>query len=110
MQVQVQAAAPAEVEADTLAVPLTEEGLSESAKAIDAALDGLLQQLLDEGELRSELGFAHLVHVRGRIPAKRIAVAGVGKRDRVDADAFRTRSEERRVGKESSARRSTHTD
>ena len=90
MEVQVQAVAPAEVEADTLAVPLTEEGLSETAKAIDEALDGLLQQLLDEGELRSDLGQAHVVHVRGRLPAKRIAIAGLGKRDRIDADALRT--------------------
>src|SRR5437763_1009064 len=86
MQVQVQAVAPAEVEADTLAVALTEEGLSETAKAIDEALDGLLQQLLDEGELRSDLGQAHVVHVRGRLPAKRIAIAGLGKRDGIASD------------------------
>ena len=90
MQVQVQAVAPGEVEADTLAVPLTEEGLSESAQEIDGALDGLLQQLNEEGELRSELGYATIVHVRGKLPAKRIAVAGLGKRDRIDADAVRT--------------------
>jgi leucyl aminopeptidase len=90
MQVQVHAVAPTEVEADTLALPLTEEGLSESAKAVDGALDGLLQQLNDEGELRSELGYATIVHVRGKLPAKRIAVAGLGKRDRIDADAVRT--------------------
>jgi leucyl aminopeptidase len=90
MQVQVQAVAPSEVEADSLAIPLTEEGLSESAKAIDGALDGLLQQLNDEGELRSELGHATIVHVRGKLPAKRIAVAGLGEGDRIDADAVRT--------------------
>src|SRR5919201_716861 len=90
MQVQVQAAAPAEVDADTLAVPLTEEGLTESAQSVDAKLEGLLQQLLDEGELRGELGYAHIVHVRGNLPAKRVAVAGLGKRDEVDADAVRT--------------------
>jgi leucyl aminopeptidase len=90
MQVQVQAVAPSDVEADTLAVPLTEDGLAETAQAIDAKLEGLLQQLLDEGELRSDLGDAHVVHVRGRLPAKRVAVAGLGKRDRIDADALRT--------------------
>ena len=90
MQVQVQAVAPGEVEADTLAVPLTEEGLTESAKALDGALDGLLGQLNEEGELRSELGNATIVHVRGKLPAKRIAVAGLGKGDRIDADAVRT--------------------
>src|SRR5919109_2570588 len=90
MQVQVQAVAPAEVEVDTLAVPLSEEGLTETAKAIDGKLDGLLQQLLEEGELRSDLGYAHVVHVRGRLPTNRVAVAGLGKSDRIDADALRT--------------------
>jgi leucyl aminopeptidase len=90
MKVQVQAVAPTEVDADTLAVPLTEEGLAETAQAVDGALDGLLQQLLQEGELRSDLGYAHVVHVRGRLPAKRIAVAGLGPRDSIDADALRT--------------------
>src|ERR687887_28190 len=42
MQVQVHAVAPSEVEADTLAVPLTEEGLSESTRAVDGALDASL--------------------------------------------------------------------
>jgi leucyl aminopeptidase len=90
MQVQVQAVAPSDVEADTLAVPLTEDGLSETAQAIDTKLEGLLQQLLDEGELLSDLGHAHVVHVHGRLPAKRVAVAGLGDPDRIDADAFRT--------------------
>ncbi|HKD32685.1 MAG TPA: leucyl aminopeptidase [Gaiellaceae bacterium] len=90
MQVQVQAVAPAEVEADTLALPLTAEGLAETGKAIDGKLDGLLQQLLDEGELRSEPGWATVVNVRGQLPSKRIAVAGVGKTEDIDADALRT--------------------
>jgi leucyl aminopeptidase len=90
MQVQVQAVAPSEVEADALAVALTEDGLTDSATEIDGKLDGLLQQLNDEGELRSELGWATIVHVRGKLPAKRIAVAGLGKRDEIDADAVRT--------------------
>src|SRR2546421_6158979 len=90
MQVEVQAVPPVEIEADALAGPLTEEGLSEAAKTVDRALDGLLQQLLEEGELRSDLGHARLVHVNGRLPSKRIAAVGLGKRDQLDADAFRT--------------------
>src|SRR5438128_6633769 len=90
MQVEVQAVPPVEIEADALAVPLTEEGLSEAAKTVDGALDGLLQQLLEEGELRSDLGYARLVHVNGRLPSKRVAAVGLGKRERIDADAFRT--------------------
>jgi leucyl aminopeptidase len=90
MQVQVQAVAPGEVDADTVAVGLTDDELSDSAQAIDGRLDGLLGQLNEEGELRSELGYATIVHVRGKLPAKRVAVAGLGKRDRIDADAVRT--------------------
>src|SRR4029079_15685476 len=90
MQGQVQAVAPGEVEADTLAVALTDEGLNESAQEIDGQLDRLLGQLNEEGEIRSELGYATIVHVRGKLSVKRIAVAGLGKRDRVDADAIRT--------------------
>ena len=90
MRVEVQAVAPAEVEADVLAVPLTEEGLSDTAGAIDGALDGLLQELLQDGELRGDLGFARLVHVGDKLQSRRVAAVGLGKRDRLDADALRT--------------------
>src|SRR5436305_1070502 len=90
MRVEVQAVAPAEVEADVLAVPLTEDGLSETAGTIDAALDGLLQELLQDGELRGDLGSARLVHVGGKLPSRRVAAVGLGKRERLDADALRT--------------------
>jgi leucyl aminopeptidase len=90
MRVQVQAVAPAEVEADALAVALTEDGLTDTATEIDGALEGLLQELLRDGELRGELGFARLVHVGGRLPSRRVAVVGLGKAGEVDADALRT--------------------
>src|ERR671937_1921161 len=90
MNVQVQAVAPAEVNADTLAVPLTEDGLTESGRAIDGALDGLLQQLLQVGELRSDLGYARFVHAGGKLAAKRVAAAGLGEIEAIDADAVRT--------------------
>src|SRR5919197_1037887 len=90
MNVQVQAVAPAEVDADTLAVPLTEDGLTESGRAIDGALDGLLQQLLQVGELRSDLGYARFVHSGGKLAAKRVAAAGLGEIEAIDADAVRT--------------------
>jgi leucyl aminopeptidase len=90
MRVQVQAVAPAEVEADALAVALTEDGLTDTAREIDGALEGLLQELLQDGELRGELGFARLVHVGGRLPSRRVAAVGLGKAERLDADALRT--------------------
>jgi leucyl aminopeptidase len=76
MRVEVQAGAPADVEADVVAVLLTDGG----------ALDGKLGELVQDGELRSELGFARIVHADGR----RFAVAGGGEPDALDADALRT--------------------
>jgi leucyl aminopeptidase len=91
MHVEVQAAAPERVEADVVAVPLAGgDGLGGVAAQLDSALDGLLGRLSDEGEVRDEIGRASLVHVDGKLNAPRVAVAGVGARDRIDADALRT--------------------
>src|ERR1043166_1644971 len=90
MKVQGQTVAPTDVDADTLAVPLTEEGLGGTAEEVHGALGGLLQPVLQEGRLRGDLGYPHVVHVRGGLPAKRVAVAGLGPRDSIDADALRT--------------------
>jgi leucyl aminopeptidase len=91
MRVEVQEVAPGEVEADVLAVPLAEGGdLTKAAAELDGALDGLLRRLVQEGELRGELGAARLVHLNDRLPSRRIAAAGVGPPTRLDADAFRT--------------------
>src|SRR5437762_3460889 len=91
MRVEVQAVAPEQVEADVVAVPLVaEDGLGSAAKSLDAGLDGLLSRLTGEGELHDELGRAGIVHVDGKLGAPRVAAAGVGPRDRLDADALRT--------------------
>jgi leucyl aminopeptidase len=91
MDVEVQAASPAEVEADVVAVPLAGgNGLDGVAAQLDSALDGLLGRLAADGELRDEVGRAGLVHVDGKLTAPRVAVAGVGPRDHLDADAVRT--------------------
>src|SRR5919108_1508142 len=91
MRVEVQTCAPAELEADVLAVPfLDADGVTGAAAELDGALDGLVTRLAQEGELRGELGSTRLVHVDGRLPSRRLAVTGVGKIDRLDADALRT--------------------
>jgi len=89
MQVEVQAVAPEQVEADVVAVPLAGgDGLSGAAAALDSALDGLLGRLAGDGELRGEAGRTAIVHVDGKLGTGRVAVAGLG--DRLDADALRT--------------------
>ena len=90
MQVEVQAGAPEQVEADVLALPLASGGGDGALARLDGPLDGLLARLADQGELTDEIGRAALVHVDDRLGAARVAGAGVGSRERVDADALRT--------------------
>src|SRR4249919_462816 len=90
MRVVVQAVAPAEIEADVLAVPLFErDGLTKAGSDLDSTLDGLLARLIQEGELHGEAGYASLVHLNGS-PFRRAAAAGLGERAHLDTDAFRT--------------------
>jgi len=91
MRVEVQAVSPEQVEADVVAVPLAGgNGLSGAAAQLDSALDGLLKRLADDGEVRDEAGSAAIVHVDGKLGSRRVAAAGVGTGDRIDADALRT--------------------
>jgi leucyl aminopeptidase len=83
MRVEVQDVAPGEAQADVLALSVTEGG---SPKKVSADVDELLGRLVADGEIRGELGAAQVVHVDG----KRIAVAGIGPADEVDADILRT--------------------
>jgi leucyl aminopeptidase len=90
MQVEVQAVAPEQVEADVLAVPLAAGGANGALARLDGPLDGLLARLADQGELKDEIGRAAVVHVDDKLGATRVAGAGVGPRDLVDADTLRT--------------------
>jgi leucyl aminopeptidase len=91
MQVEIVEGAPETVEADVLAFPVHDPvELSGAAGALDARLGGRLGQLVDEGELKGELGCVTLLHTPGELPAGRVAAVGIGELDDVDADALRT--------------------
>jgi leucyl aminopeptidase len=57
--------------------------------AVDRALGGLLSTLIAEGEIRGKKGEKALVHTFGRIPAKRVLVVGLGKREEFTLDTVR---------------------
>jgi leucyl aminopeptidase len=91
MQVEVKAVTPEQVEADVVAVSLAADNeLAGAAAELDSKLDGLLGQLAADGELKGEAGRVSIVHVDGKLGARRVAVAGLGPRDEIDADALRT--------------------
>jgi leucyl aminopeptidase len=87
-EVGIEVKSPGEVEPDTLALPLAEE--DSTPRALDEQLNGRLQRLADDGELKGELGKTVVLHADGDAKARRVVVAGVGRRDDVDADSLRT--------------------
>jgi leucyl aminopeptidase len=91
MRLEITGVSPEQAEADVLAVPLTgENGLTGAAASLDSSLDGLLANLLSDGELRAELGQTRLVHVGDTLKSRRVAAAGMGKAEDADADSLRT--------------------
>jgi leucyl aminopeptidase len=91
MRVEVEAGSPDSVGADVLAAPLlAAEPESRPVAALNDRLDGLLAKLVDEGELSGKLKTAPILHVDGELTAARLAIAGIGPRETVDADALRT--------------------
>ena len=57
--------------------------------AVDRALDGAISALIADGEVKGKLGEITMVHAMGRLPARRVVVAGLGKAGDFDAAAVR---------------------
>lgn len=62
--------------------------------AVDRALGGLITSLIAEGECKGTKGAMVLLHTFGRIPAKRVLVAGLGKQAEFTLDTVRQVSAE----------------
>ena len=89
----IEIALPGQMEVDALAVPLAQplDSLSgDAARTLDDELRRRLSRLAESGELRGDRGEALLVHLDGEPSAPRIVAAGLGRRDELDLDAFRT--------------------
>ncbi|MGZ4316835.1 MAG: M17 family peptidase N-terminal domain-containing protein, partial [Gaiellaceae bacterium] len=92
-ELAIEVRAPGEGEPDSLAILFpegTEATFSNGALELDGQLKGRLQRLADSGELKADLGTAVVLHTDGELNARRVVVAGVGKRDELDVDAVRT--------------------
>jgi len=81
----------AATDADALIVNLF-EGVRDpggATGAVDAALGGGIKGLIEAGELKGKSGELVLVHTLGRIPARRVLVAGLGKQEQFNLDKAR---------------------
>ena len=49
-------------------------------------LDGAITKLIEQGEIKGKLNEVSIVHSFGKIPARIVAVAGLGKQDELNLD------------------------
>jgi leucyl aminopeptidase len=92
MGIEIDVVAPNDLAGDVVAVAVAEPATSLSGEAsnLDRRLGGRLGRLAASGELSGKLGEATVLHVEDGIGSPRVAAAGIGPADRVDADALRT--------------------
>ena len=89
MEIDVVEASPAEVAADVLAFAVPEPiELQSAGQELDRLVDGGIQHLIEDGELKGERGRVTLLHTRNELKAHRVAVGGIGADG--DSDSLRT--------------------
>jgi leucyl aminopeptidase len=79
------------VEADAIVVNLF-EGVKHPGGAtdvVDKALDGAITKLIEQGEIKGKLNEISIIHSLGKIPARVVAVAGLGKQPDFTPDKIR---------------------
>jgi leucyl aminopeptidase len=79
------------VEADAIVVNLF-EGVKHPGGAtdvVDKALDGAITKLVEQGEIKGKLNEISIIHSLGKIPARIVAVAGLGKQPDFTPDKIR---------------------
>ncbi|HOT90699.1 MAG TPA: leucyl aminopeptidase [Anaerolineae bacterium] len=60
--------------------------------AVDAALDGQIRALIADGDFRGKLNEVAVLYPHGKIPARRVILVGLGKREKFGLDAIRQAS------------------
>jgi leucyl aminopeptidase len=91
MEIKVVAGDIAQTEADAIVVNLF-EGVGQpggATGAVDKLLDGAITSLISRGEIKGKFEEVSIVHTFGRLPARIVAIAGLGKREDFDIDKVR---------------------
>jgi leucyl aminopeptidase len=81
----------AQIEADAIVVNLFEgvEQPGGATAAVDKALGGTISSLISRGESKGKFGEVSIVHTLGKLPARMVAIAGLGKRQDFNVDKIR---------------------
>ncbi len=91
MRVKIEALSLTELECDFLTVNIF-EGIKSpggAAGAVDKLLNGQIAKLLKQGEIDGKLGKVSIIHTMEKLPAERIAVVGLGKKEEFGLDEAR---------------------
>jgi leucyl aminopeptidase len=79
-----------ESDCDAVLLPVLREELERgNFPAADAALDGVLAEMLRDGECCKKAGQVEIIPTLGRLPARRLALVGLGKREDCTPLVFR---------------------
>jgi len=91
MEIRVIAGDIAKTKADAIIVPFI-EGMKRpdgDIAAIDKALDGVISQLISQGEIKGKLNEITIIHSLGKLSATRVVITGLGKQQDLSQDKVR---------------------
>jgi len=91
MEINVTIGDISKVKTDAIVVSFFEEApqLEGNLAVIDGYLDGTVSTLISQGEIRGKLHEITMVHSLGKLPATRVAIAGLGKQSELTIDKVR---------------------
>ena len=91
MEIKVVIGNIARTEAGAIVVNFFEgtEHPEDDTAVIDEALEGAISRLISQGEIKGKLNEITVIHSLGRLPAARVAVVGLGKKEGLTQDKVR---------------------
>jgi len=91
LEIRVAAGDTSSFEADAIMMSFHEgmESPEGETAVVDEALGGAISQLISQGEIKGKVNEVTVIHSLGKIPAARVAVVGLGKRDGLSLDKVR---------------------
>ena len=91
MEIKVIAGNIAEIEAGAVIVNFFEgmPHLDGDIATIDRALDGVISQLISQGEIKGKLNEITIIHSLGKLPASWVVIVGLGEQQKLSQDKVR---------------------
>ena len=81
----------AKIKADAILLNFFEatEHLDSVLADMDKALAGAISQLVSQGEVKGKLNEITVIHSLGKLPASRVVIVGLGKKEELSQDKVR---------------------